>query len=174
MKALLDAWLPRLVPGWVAGEHFQCVPHEGKSDLDRSIPRKLSAWREPGVRFIIVRDNDGADCIATKAHLRKLCEQAGRADTIVRLICQELESWYLGDLPALAAAMGTADIDTPAHRKRYSDPDNGWRKPSLEVKKLAPSFQKGSGARAMAVHLSDSGNRSRSFQVFVHTIRAFA
>ena len=61
MRVLLDAWLPRLFPGWVDGEHFQCVPHEGKSDLDRSIPRKLAAWRIPGDRFVIVRDNDNTD-----------------------------------------------------------------------------------------------------------------
>ena len=29
MRALLDCWLPRLFPGWVDGQHFQCVPHEG-------------------------------------------------------------------------------------------------------------------------------------------------
>ena len=43
---------------------FQCVPHDGKDDLERSIPRKLRGWREPGVRFVIVRDNDRGDCIA--------------------------------------------------------------------------------------------------------------
>ena len=63
MRALLDGWLPRLFPGWVDGQHFQCVPHEGKSDLDRSISRKLAAWRIPGDRFVIVRDNDSANCI---------------------------------------------------------------------------------------------------------------
>ncbi len=52
MKALLDGLLPRLFPDLL----FQCVPHDGKGDLERSIPRKLRAWREPGVRFVIVRD----------------------------------------------------------------------------------------------------------------------
>ncbi|XEQ91738.1 hypothetical protein SCACP_05460 [Sporomusa carbonis] len=31
MKELLEGLLPRLFPGLV----FQCVPHEGKTDLDR-------------------------------------------------------------------------------------------------------------------------------------------
>ena len=47
MKALLDGLLPRLFPDLL----FQCVPHDGKGDLEKSIPRKLRAWREPGVRF---------------------------------------------------------------------------------------------------------------------------
>ncbi len=54
MKHLLDALLPRLAPGM----DFLCVPHEGKNDLECSIPRKLMAWNEPGTRFVIVRDND--------------------------------------------------------------------------------------------------------------------
>ena len=47
MRVLLDGLLSRLFPGLL----FQCVPHEGKHDLERSIPRKLRAWGEPGVRL---------------------------------------------------------------------------------------------------------------------------
>ena len=106
MKHLLDGLLPRLMPGWVAGEHFLCVPHEGKSDLDRSVPRKLAAWRVPGDRFVVLRDNDSAACQDVKARLTQLCVDSGRADTLIRLVCQELEGWYLGDLDALAQLFG--------------------------------------------------------------------
>ncbi|NMG45444.1 DUF4276 family protein [Aromatoleum toluvorans] len=173
MKALLDDWLPRLFPDWVDGLHFQCVPHEGKSDLDRSIPRKLAAWRFPGDRFVIVRDNDGADCVALKARLQTLCKHAGRPQTLVRLVCQELESWYLGDLRALAAAFDARKADSPANRKRYAHPDE-WNKPSAEVKRLVPSFQKIGGARAMAQHLEPDNNLSRSLHVFVEGVRRVA
>ena len=44
MKVLLDGLLPRLFPGLP----FLCVPHGGKNDLEKSLPRKLRAWREPG------------------------------------------------------------------------------------------------------------------------------
>ncbi len=84
----------------------------------------------------------------------------------MRLVCQELESWYIGDLRALANAFDAPKIDTPAHRKRFVLPD-GWQKPSVEVKRLVPTFQKISGARALSQHLNAAGNLSRSFQVFV-------
>jgi len=173
MRVLLDDWLPRLFPGWVAGQHFQCVPHEGKSDLDRSIPRKLAAWRIPGDRFVIVRDNDGANCIDLKARLLGLCRQGGRPETMVRLVCQELESWYLGDLAALAAAFDAQKVNTPAHRKRFAFPDE-WLKPSVEVKRLVPAFQKISGARAMGCHLNPDSNVSHSLQIFVKGVRRVA
>lgn len=170
MKILLDGLLPRLFPGWVEGQHFQCVKHEGKSDLDRSIPRKLSAWREPGVRFVIVRDNDNADGIKLKERLSALCFANGRQETLIRLVCQELESWYVGDLQSLAQAFEDPKLDTPALRKRFAVPDD-WQKPSVELSRLIPTFQKGSGARAMAACLRETGNLSRSFQVFVTGVR---
>lgn len=173
MKTLLDRLLPRLLPGLNEGEHFQCVPHEGKSDLDRSIRRKLAAWRESGARFVILRDNDNVDCIDLKARLRRLCDDAQRPDALIRLVCQELESWYLGDLEALAAAFDRPKASTPAQHKRYRDPD-GWQKPSAELRRLVPSFQKNSGARAMAEHLDAQRNLSRSFQSFVTGIRRVA
>lgn len=173
MRVLLDDWLPKLFPGWVDGEHFQCVPHEGKSDLDRSISRKLAAWRIPGDRFVIVRDSDNADCIELKDRLRGLCARAGRPEALIRLVCQELEGWYLGDLAALAAAFDVPKVDSPGHRKRFADPDS-WQKPSKEVKRLVPTFQKIGGARSMAQHLSIAGNRSRSLQVFVAGVRRMA
>lgn len=170
MKALLDDLIPRLFPGLVVLEHFQCVPHEGKSDLDRSFPRKLRGWREPDVRFVIVRDNDGGNCVELKARLRKLCTEAGRPDSLIRLVCQELESWYIGDLRALAAAYPDDKIDTPAMQKRFIEPD-AWQKPSVEVLRLAPSFQKISGARAISTKLAPNGNQSKSFQVFTLGVR---
>lgn len=170
MRVLLDAWLPRLFPGWIDGQHFLCIPHEGKSDLDRSVSRKLQAWRVPGDRFVILRDTDGADCIDLKARYRNICQQSSRPETLIRLVCQELESWYLGDLCALASAFGGHGIDTPANRKRYIQPDD-WQKPSTQVKHLVPTFQKVAGARAMAAHLDPATNRSHSLRIFVDGLR---
>ena len=52
MEVLFNDLLPRLFPNIP----FLCVPHEGKQDLAKSIPRKLRSWNEPGVKFAIVRD----------------------------------------------------------------------------------------------------------------------
>lgn len=173
MKALLDGLLPRLFPGWEPETHFKCVPHQGKSDLDASVPRKLNAWRIPGDRFVIVRDNDNAKCTDIKQRYLAICHAAGRPDTLVRLVCQELESWYIGDLQALAEAFDNPKLDTPAQRKRFTHPDE-WEKPSAEVARLVPGFQKIGGARSMAQCLQVEGNRSRSFQVFVDGVRRVA
>ena len=173
MKILLDGLLPRLFPGWVVNQHFQCVKHDGKSDLDRSIPRKLSAWRIPGDRFVIVRDNDNTDCVQLKARLQGLCVASGRPETLIRLACQELESWYVGDLQSLAQAFDDPKLDATAMRKRFAVPDD-WQKPSVELERLIPTFQKGSGARTMAAYMRVTGNRSVSFQNFVRGVHRVA
>lgn len=100
-KCLLDVLLPKILPENV---EFQTIPHRGKRDLQKSIPRELRGWNEPGdVRFIIVHDQDAKDCIRLKQELLSLCEGTGK-EVLVRIACQEMESWYFGDINALAMA----------------------------------------------------------------------
>lgn len=169
MKVLLEGLLPRVVPDLA----FLCVPHEGKQDLEKSIPRKLRAWREPGVKFVVVRDNDGADCVDLKARLLESCRAAERKDTLVRLACQELEAWYLGDPVALARAFNDPSLESLGSKARYRDPDR-VAQPSNALAALVPSFQKVSGARTVAPHLDVERSGSHSFRVFVTGVRRLA
>jgi len=162
MRVFLDGLLPRLFPNLP----YLCVTHDGKQDLERSIPRKLKAWREPGVCFMVIRDNDGGNCRMLKKRLVSICRRAGRADTIVRLAMQELEAWYLGEPPALAEAYGNEALRKIGAEARYREPD-AIAKPSIEMRRLVPEFQKVSGARRLAGYLTRERNRSRSFQVLL-------
>jgi len=169
MRVLLDGLLPRLFPALP----FLCVPHEGKSDLALSIPRKLRAWQEPGVRFVVIQDNDGRDCRELKAALIKCCVEGGCRDVLVRIACQELEAWYLGEPDALADAFGDETLRTLDRRARFRDSD-AVHKPSVDLARLVPSFQKVSGARRLAVHLTRERNRSTSFRALMEGLDALA
>ncbi|MEP0775303.1 MAG: DUF4276 family protein [Acidobacteriota bacterium] len=161
MKVLLEGLLPRLFPHL----SFLCVTHEGKQDLEKSIPRKLRAWREPGVQFCVIRDNGRADCRELKKRLIDLCKSGGRDDVLVRIACQELEAWYWGAPAALAAAFGREKLRQIAEKARFRDPDS-VPQPSAALAELVPEFQQVSGARRMARLLSRE-NRSRSFQALL-------
>ena len=165
MEALLEDMLPRFFPD-VA---FQYVPHEGKQDLERSIPRKLRAWKEPGVRFVVLRDNDGNDCKVLKERLRLLCERGGRQDSLVRIVCQELEAWYFGEPEALAEAYDRPSLQHIGRKRGFREPDT-IQKPSERLQKIVPEFQKKSGARRMAQHLSKERNKSASFHALLDGI----
>jgi hypothetical protein len=169
MRVFLNDLLPRLVPGLP----FLCVSHEGKQDLEQSIPRKLRAWREPGVYFVVVRDNDGGDCHSIKARLVELCRKSGRGDTLVRIACQELEAWYIGQPEALAAAYSMPRIAELCRKAGYRAPDS-IAQPAKRLAKLIPEFQKVSGARLMSALLSEENNRSPSFRAFISGVRRLA
>lgn len=163
IKVLLEGLLPRLFPGLP----FLCVSHEGKRDLELSIPRKLKAWREPGVRFVVMRDQNSGDCHQVKTYLIQLCQQSGRCDVLVRIVCRELEAWYVGEPEALRQAFPQVRPNSlrELDRSRYQNPDTIFR-PSDTITRVIPGFQKRLGARRMAAFLS-RGNASSSFQVFV-------
>lgn len=167
---VIDAVLPTIV---APGVTFQVVTHQGKQDLEKSIPRKLRAWRTPGTSFVVVRDKDSADCVALKARLSILCREAGRPDTLVRIVCTELESWFLGDLAALEGAFRRTGLAARAGEKKFRDPD-ALANAAEELRKIVPEYQKLSGARAVAPHLRVEANRSRSFRVFVDGVRRVA
>ena len=167
MKEFLDGFLPRILP---EGVTFTVVPHEGKSDLERSLPRKLRGWRTPDTRFVVVRDQDSARCVDVKASLVRLCAQAGRPDSLVRVACHELESWFLGDLQALADAYGTPALSAHVGRSKWRDPDR-LGSPSQELVRLVPTYQKVAGARLMGPRLDPSRCTSGSLRTFVSGVQ---
>lgn len=162
METLLDGMLKRMFPK----TDFQFVSHRGRSALEKSIPYKLRGWKEPGVRFVILIDNDDRDCIALKKRLTQLCAENGRDDSLVRIVCQELEAWYLGDTYALAEAFGDEKLGNIGRRARFRNPD-AVPKPSDELKRLIRGFRKSDAAELMADHISRERNRSPSFQALL-------
>jgi hypothetical protein len=169
MKEALQGLLPRILPD---GVHFICVPHEGKSDLERSIPRKLRGWKTPDTCFVIVRDQDAADCHDVKDRLVELCQEGHRPDSLVRVVCRELESWFLGDLEAVEEAHGV-NVARLQGRRKYRNPDTVGN-PAAEMARLVPGYQKVAGARAIGPRLDPARNRSPSFRAFVDGVRRLA
>lgn len=169
-KYLLDVLLPQILPESV---EFQTIPHRGKRDLERSIPRKLRGWNEPGdVRFVVVHDQDTQDCIKLKQHLLTLCEGTGKK-VLVRIACQEMESWYLGDVRALAAAYNKPKLSQISAQKKYRIPDD-IPSPKEELYKLLPEHQQIEGAKRVAPYMDIENNSSVSFKQFVSGVRRFA
>lgn len=161
MRVLLDGLMPRLYPG-VA---YLCVLHEGKQDLEKSLPRKLRAWNEPGARFCVIRDNDGVDCRELKARLVELCPEDRRARCLVRIACQELEAWYFGEPNALVRAYSRPSLGEIRRKAAFRQPD-AIMQPSVRLQEVVEEFQKVSGARVMGRELTRD-NASPSFQALL-------
>ena len=169
-KAMLEVFVPRIVP---AGTDVRYFPFEGKQDLEKNLERKLKGYLVPGARFLILRDQDSANCQETKHRLAALCSNAGCSDAVVRIACKELESWYLSDLHAVSRAYDKPSLVRQAGKARYRNPD-GMVAPSRELSRLVPEYQKIDGSRRIGAHLDPDNQRSRSFHNFVSAVRRLA
>jgi hypothetical protein len=175
MEHLLRGLLPRVMPGGYENLNWVLVPHSGKSDLEASIPRKIRAWREPGVRFFIIRDQDAGECVKTKRQLWELARDAGRPDTMVRIACRELEGWYFGDLAALAEVYETPSLAKLGGRSSFRVPD-AVVNPSGQLENYIPDFGKIDAARRMGLRLSlellgPGANSSVSYRHVLASVR---
>ena len=157
----------------LSGARIRVIPHQGFSDLEKSLPRKLKAWRNPHARFLIIRDNDSGDCVEHKQHLQKIVRDSGReGQSIVRIICQELEAWFLGDRQALHDA-GILEVNVN-HASIRGDVDQ-IVKPSQKLDRLiVQGYEKRVGAHTVSSHMRVSRNTSRSFQNTMEALEKLA
>lgn len=165
-KAAFEGLLPRLLPKDVSVRY---VVFEGKSDLEKQLERKLRGWIQPDTGFLVLRDQDAADCRAVKNKLVEICQKAGKPCAVVRVACRELESWYFGELSAVERALGIPNLAEHSKKARYRNPD-AIHAPSHELKKITKqAYQKVAGSREIGRHLSTDPyqNKSVSFQHFI-------
>lgn len=177
MKEVLEIILPKILPEkWILNQNYFIRAHRGKSDLQNSIPHKIKAFSPLGnVGIVILHDQDSHHCILLKENLQKLCTDNGNCPILIRIICRELESWYLGDLEAIEKAYPHFKASKHKNKAKYRLPDN-LMNASEEIKKLVPEFQKINGARKIAPHLNidkPDSNLSESFRQFITGIHRF-
>lgn len=164
---LMKVILPKLLPENMT---FKCICFQGKQDLERNLVRKLRGWLIPDSVFLVMRDRDSEDCVAVKNRLVDLCRQAGRPNALVRIACGELESFYLGDLPAVSSAFA---CKVPTSRvAKFRSPDRLGNAADELGRLTAGEYQKISGSRLIAPLLKlDGTNCSHSFNVLLSGIR---
>ena len=166
-KAAFEGLLPRLIPREVLVRY---VVFEGKTDLEKQIVKRLRGWIYPETAFIILRDQDSGDCYEIKRALREKCIDAQKPETIVRIACRELESWYFGELVAVEKALDIANLSSKyAKTAKYRIPDK-ITKPSMELAKITnKKYKKISGSREIDKYLSIEAakNTSVSYNHFI-------
>lgn len=169
-EAMLNGLLPRILPGGVG---YRCIVFEGKQDLEKQLVRRMRGYRTPHARFVILRDQDAEDCEDVKKRLVRLCRQSARPDSLVRIACRELESWYLADLQAVQRGLRMDGLAKLQDKSKYRDPDS-IQSPSRQLARIAPIYQKVGGSRAIGPYLNPENTRSSSFAVFIAGIRKVA
>lgn len=126
MEECLRNILPKVIPEkWKLDENVFIRKHQGKSDLKKSIRTKLPVynnWHEP-ISVIILHDQDSADCKELKNQLVQMTSSFDKS-ILIRIVCRELESWYLGDLLAIERAYPNFKYKSYLNKQNLKNPDN--------------------------------------------------
>lgn len=175
----LKTLLPKIVPG----VGFRIVPFNGKNDLLRKLPARLRDytyyWAEAGLRIVVLLDRDDDDCAELKSRLVEIAREAGlpAEATLFRIVIEELEAWFLGDVPALHAAYPKVPPSLGSQTK-FRDPESiaggAWEGLEHVLQKHgyhSKGLQKVRAASEIAPHMDIENNRSKSFQVFRDGLR---
>ena len=174
-ERFLLSLLPRILPPLYAlGVNCHVRPHEGKQDLQKSIPNKVRAYRKfhAEVKIVIIQDQDQEDCVDLKNKLRSLVAREDPSrPLLVRIACRELENWYLGDLDAVQSVYPKSKAAGKTNKAKFRNPDN--LQGAEEMRRLSPQFQKGSCASKIGKCIRTDASRSTSFIHFVSGIQKF-
>lgn len=197
--AALNLLMPRIL---AAADTFRVLDLQCKSQLLAALPARLRAYAqrlcfEPDLRVLVLIDRDRADCKTLKQTLEQAAQAAGlqtltaarpgagRAPVgpfqlVSRVVCEELEAWFLGDPAAVEQAYPNARRGH-FERNHLRDPDNvkggTWEALQRTLRKgryYPAGLAKIQAARDIAPHLDLARNVSPSFQAFVAGVRAFS
>jgi len=181
-EAFLSGFLHQILP---AGTTWNPIVFQGKSDLLANLERRLKgykSWMPKDWKIVVLIDEDRADCLSLKEQMETAAADAGLitksaanggAFTVLnRIVVEELEAWFFGDIEALATAYPgvSPNLGAKAHY-RNSDTIGGGTWEALErVLQRAGYFGGGLSkievARKMAQHMNAIRNTSASFKCF--------
>ena len=149
--------------------HFRAA--DGYPDVVRLAERTVATWRKPHTRFLVMCDQDNADCKERKQRIIERVAATRRGAVDVRIVCRQLETWYLGDLAALVAARPKLAAFARSSTVR-GQPDLIVAPAKLIEAQLAEGrLRKRALARDVGLHARTDANRSHSFNVFADKLR---
>ena len=166
-QEFLSGLLPRL--GIPDGANVYFAVAEGHVNIRNVIRKATRSWRVPNTHFLVLCDQDSADCVQRKQELETPVPASRMHHVTIRIVCTELEGWYLTDKDALAAALPSVSRRGRWPRELLGPPDD-IRMPALRLARLA-AFRKRDLAREMGRRISLEPGASHSFNLFLRTLR---
>ncbi|GHT11510.1 hypothetical protein FACS1894170_05190 [Planctomycetales bacterium] len=145
----------------------------GKDNLLKRLPHVVQDYANQCSTIIILCDQDNDDCMQLKNKMIGLCRKAGfQSKCIVRILCHELESWYLAQLDVVANRFGVTEL--AKRQDHYMNPDS-IKDPCKELKRMTKeNYQKVKGSRIMGQFINPDVTRSTSFKHFVAVLKRIA
>ncbi|HRI00958.1 MAG TPA: hypothetical protein PK006_07900 [Saprospiraceae bacterium] len=172
IKKVLDIILPQLISSEMK---FRIYPHQGKDDLKKAIKSTVPLIsKNLNSRIIIAIDNDNNDCLKLKNEINDLVDIS--CPYKIRIIIQELEAWFLGDLTVVEKAFSKFKASTYSNKTEFRNVDTIIN-PSYKLLKIIPDYSKSSflpkqsTAEKIAKYLNIYKNKSDSFNQFIGAVK---
>ena len=135
-----------------------------------------SVSKMPGARILIIRDQNSGDCEKVKHRLTDIVGKNCSCPVLFRIVCRELECWFLGDLNATEQAFPRLKALQYENKKLFRDVDSIPNAPQILLK-MIPDYKdraflpKMETARRIAPFMHIDSNRSSSFRRTVAGIK---
>ena len=185
-KVIVDAILPQILP---KGTEWNVYSFQGKNDMLGKLPKRLRAYHHQPLssrRVVILIDSDHQDCTELKSRLEETAKTAGlvtkTADSqsfrvVTRIVVEELEAWFFGDVEALSSAYASVPKSLSA-KKGFEFPDR-IHDPAEQLshvlkKEYSGRLPKLEVAARISRHMVAERNTSLSFQAFCRGVWACA
>lgn len=169
MEYFLRGLIPRIFSTWKEEVDYFLRSHQGKNDLQNSIKPFLNAIKtSSNIKVVIIHDQDQDDCVKLKSKLRSLCNN-NSAVVMIRIACQELESWYIGDPISLSKIY--PEYGRLSRTSRFRQTPDSIVKPSSQIMSKIKTFSKTTTAKIMGQEINIDTNRSTSFQQLISGLK---
>jgi hypothetical protein len=182
-EASTEIALKEIVPKIIGNVHtFKIHNFQNKDRLLKRLPERMKAYANfihDDWRIVVLVDEDRSDCQELK---KKLCHASSivtqKKGNIVlhRIVVEELESWFIGDVAAIRAEYEKIPVSL-SQQAKFRDPDaikgGTWEELDKILKKYGyeTGLQKMDFAQKVSPHMDVENNQSRSFQVFRDGLR---
>jgi hypothetical protein len=167
-KRFIEPLCKRLFPAWMA-EVFSLGNKSNVINQSPSFIKNLD--KQYGLkRHIILFDQDTGNCEEEKKLLAlKIKAVAPLAAVEIRIACNEIESWFLGDINTLKEFFNLPNINNSQEKYRHTDEIS---KPStLLTRETKGAYQKsGIEVSRIAEKINIEENKSISFHYFIKAI----
>lgn len=173
LKIVLETILPKILPQKV---YFHIYSHQGKQDLERALAFTLPTISKiPGSKILVTRDQDNIDCKELKENLLQIIGSNCHCDFLVRIVCRELEAWYLGDMIAIEKAYPRFKSEHYIKKAEFRNVDR-LHYPNKELLKIIPEYSnreylpKLEVAEYISPFLDIEANNSESFKQTINAV----
>lgn len=179
VKAMLEEIVPKINPNL----ELYYINFKGKQKFKKRFVNKIKYfYNDPNknTTFIVLLDKDSSDCKQLKNKLQeKLNSGIGQRQNqyfydnkkvYIRIVCSELESFFLGDLQAVGKAYSKGKLSNFQQKEKFRNPDN-LTNAKEELKKLVNYSSYIDGSRKISSYMDINNNQSTSFNLLIKTIQ---